>query len=388
MVPLSIDFYKLKEEIRKEIINRLERVEINNYSLNGAWLLYALSFEDRENSIFFDKGLNELEKWALSEVSGLKDKDLAPLSLCGYLSAQENIKTTIIKKVGIILTRALPKSETKFNVLNDPEQIFCVSLLKDKIDHKVKDQLVEVIKKNLSGRIARKVLFTAALFEFGKDVEGLGFKSIEDAEDIITVLWLYERYRKKTKGELLPLWRAFEKIYPSTEINTSTEKSYISNMALAFLYESVTFEIKEPDPNMLFDLFPLHSEIKKNAKYYFKNKKYVAAISESAKKLNDFIQSVSGITNKSEAELVQATMKQIKDPIIQFNEYLEEDSGKNEQSGLALIAEGIFKAFRNPKGHKPEDHPLLEMNPYEAIEQLIVIDYIWKRIDKARIKRK
>lgn len=382
MVPLSIDFYKLKEEIRKEIINRLERVEINNYSLNGAWLLYALSFEDRENSIFFDKGLNELEKWALSEVSGLKDKDLAPLSLCGYLSAQENIKTTIIKKVGIILTRALPKSETKFNVLNDPEQIFCVSLLKDKIDHKVKDQLVEVIKKNLSGRIARKVLFTAALFEFGKDVEGLGFKSIEDAEDIITVLWLYERYRKKTKGELLPLWRAFEKIYPSTE------KSYISNMALAFLYESVTFEIKEPDPNMLFDLFPLHSEIKKNAKYYFKNKKYVAAISESAKKLNDFIQSVSGITNKSEAELVQATMKQIKDPIIQFNEYLEEDSGKNEQSGLALIAEGIFKAFRNPKGHKPEDHPLLEMNPYEAIEQLIVIDYIWKRIDKARIKRK
>ena len=60
--------------------------------------------------------------------------------------------------------------------------------------------------------------------------------------------------------------------------------------------------------------------------------------------------------------------------------------GINEQEGLALITEGIFKAFRNPRGHKPEDHPLLEIGPYEALNQLIVIDYIWKRIESAKIE--
>jgi hypothetical protein len=55
---------------------------------------------------------------------------------------------------------------------------------------------------------------------------------------------------------------------------------------------------------------------------------------------------------------------------------------------LALIAEGIFCAFRNPKGHKPEDHPLVNIDPYEALSRLIIIDYIWKRIEKAKINKK
>jgi len=102
------------------------------------------------------------------------------------------------------------------------------------------------------------------------------------------------------------------------------------------------------------------------------------------------IQEITGIKNKSEAELVQATMKQIGNPeklVIIFNDFIHEESGKNEQAGLAYITEGIFRAFRNPKGHEPEDHPSLEMESYEALGQLIVIDYIWKRIEKARINK-
>jgi len=101
--------------------------------------------------------------------------------------------------------------------------------------------------------------------------------------------------------------------------------------------------------------------------------------------LNEYIQKVSGVADKSEAELVQAVMKNVN--IIQFNEYLTENSGRNEQAGLALIAEGIFKVFGNPKGHKPEDHPLLKITPYEALDQLITISYIWKRVEKAKINK-
>lgn len=73
---------------------------------------------------------------------------------------------------------------------------------------------------------------------------------------------------------------------------------------------------------------------------------------------------------------------------VRFNECLKELSGKDEQEGLALITEGIFKAFRHPKGHKPEDHPLLELNPHEALGQLIIIDYIWKRIEQCQAEKK
>jgi hypothetical protein len=53
-----------------------------------------------------------------------------------------------------------------------------------------------------------------------------------------------------------------------------------------------------------------------------------------------------------------------------------------------VIGEVIFKDSSNPKGHKPEDHPLLEMDPYEALDQLIVIDYLWRRIENAKILKK
>ena len=214
----------------------------------------------------------------------------------------------------------------------------------------------------------------------------------ERFEDILTYLWLIERYRNVFSEDILKYWVMFEKIYPYLETGEEGEDRFnISNRDLAFLYEAILREIKEPDPNMLFDLYPIHPEIKKVSAEHFKNRKYVSAVFEATKKLNKMIQEITGIKDKSEAELVQATMKQIGNPeklVIIFNDFIHEESGKNEQAGLAYIAEGIFRAFRNPKGHEPEDHPSLEMSPYEALDQLITIDYIWRRIERAKINKK
>src|SRR5690606_35433543 len=114
----------------------------------------------------------------------------------------------------------------------------------------------------------------------------------------------------------------------------------------------------------LFEYFPMHPRIRQVAGEHFRNGKYVVAVEQAAKVLNELIQQKSGVTDKSEAELVQATMKQIGNPAdlrMRFNAALNEQSGKNEQAGLALICEGVFKAFRNPKGHKPEDDPLIQV---------------------------
>jgi uncharacterized protein (TIGR02391 family) len=401
MVPLSVDFYKLEADIRKEIVNRIERTEIITHPLEGAWLLYALAFEGKENNLFFKRFMAELENWAISQASGNRSKDLAPLSMCGFLSANEDVKNIVVKKANEILAEALQKSETKFSVINDPEQIFCISLLKDGVNGKTKTDLVRSIRNNITGRIARKALFIASLLEFGESSEEFrDLKSAEDVEDVILVLWLFERYRKNTEDDLLCLWKAFEGIQPSIEISEGAEKNYVSNRELGFLYEAVIAQISEPDPNMLFDLYPIHPEIKKIASNHFKNKKYATAVFQAIQKLKELLENLTGIKDKMEVDLIRATMspkklekikfvsKKPDEIVIKFNDCLDEVTGMNEQEGLALIAEGLFKAFRHPKGHKPEDHPLLEMKPYEALDQLIIIDYIWRRVESAKIKKK
>jgi len=54
MVPLNVDFYKLKVELRKEILRRLEEIEIEAHPLDAGWLLYALSVEG-DDDIFLKK---------------------------------------------------------------------------------------------------------------------------------------------------------------------------------------------------------------------------------------------------------------------------------------------------------------------------------------------
>ncbi|MEO0158851.1 MAG: TIGR02391 family protein [candidate division WOR-3 bacterium] len=393
---LNIDFYGLREEIRREILKRIENIEIVKFPLETAWLLYALLCEGRKNNVPFENQLKTLENWVLSDSSGTKDKDLAPLSLAVYLSENEKVHQNAITKIKSILERNIEKEIIpKFNVLNDPEQVFCLSLINQKIPQELKNNIIEKIKKNITGSVVRKIFFSAALFEFGINNNNVTstIETGDNAESVILSLWFVERYRGKISPDtnLLDYWSSFEKVYQTINIHKSEQENYLAHRDLALLYEAVLAEIKEPNPNMLFNLYPFHPEIKKITQDHFKSKKYVSAVFEATKKLNEIIQNLTGIKDKSEAELVQATMEQISNPnnlIIQFNDFLSEDSGKNEHSGLALIAKGIFKAFRNPKGHKPEDHPLLEIEPYEALAQLITIDYIFKRVEKAKIKKR
>ena len=387
---LSFNFYELRERIKKEIVKRIAaNLDITMYPLDSAWLLYALSLDGEENNPFFEQYMNLLERWVLLEKTGRKNRDMAPLSICGFLSTKSNVREIAIKKVNRIVNNAFLKVIIRFNVLNDPEQVFCASLLL-KNEEDIKKKIVDTIKKSIKGRISRKALFIAALIEFGENPEYFikELNSPQDVEDIISMLWLHERYRDIINGDLLKIWKSFDSIHPNIELENTEEGLAISNKDLALLYEAILREVTEPNPEMLFDLYPIHPEIKKITSEYFKHKKYATAVFEATKKLNEFIQNKTGIRNKNESELVQATMKQIGNPkklIILFNDFLSEDSGKNEQKGIALITEGIFSAFRNPKGHKPEDHPLVDITPYEALAQLIIIDYIWKRIESAKI---
>ena len=59
---------------------------------------------------------------------------------------------------------------------------------------------------------------------------------------------------------------------------------------LVLLYEAVIKELTEPDPDILFELYPIHPEIKRITRDYFKNKKYAEGVFQAIKKMNEMIE--------------------------------------------------------------------------------------------------
>jgi len=402
MVSMSLDFYELRNRVRREIISRIEEVSAEIDPVDFGWLMYALRLE-RDNPIFLEK-VKELKRWAYSENSGKRNRDLGALSLALYLlkDNEKNSFETLREKIKLLIRNNINKSPiTKFSVLNDPGQLFCVSLVSDFLEESYKRKLVEVIIKNINGSPSRRVLFVAAALNFGvgfKELERFVKieKSLKKIEDVITLVWFLEKYRTSFEfdEEIARCWTIFEKMYPQVETEGNL---LLSNRDLAFLYEATLNEIKTPNPTLIFNLYPFEDDLRKISEIHFKNKRYSSAVLQAILKLKEFIENISGISDPNEVNLIRRTMaarelvngryrnKNPEEIIIQFNEFLNQPSGRNEQEGLALIAEGIIKAFRHPRGHTPEDSPLLQITPYEALALLITIDYLWKRIKAAKI---
>jgi len=239
------------------------------------------------------------------------------------------------------------------------------------------------------GLLRKRILYVAALRELGEGSAVIPQDDPQDAGDIITMVWWAERYG----GDKNDLWIKFSNIKENISLDeesASDTQRILSVPEIAMLYEAVTKETINPDPIILFENFPLHERIRKLAEDHFKNGKYVAAVFEATKALNEKIQERSGILDKSEVNLVQFTMNlgKGKQPLIRFNDELRKRSGRNEQIGVENIFEGVFKAFRNPKGHEPEDKKMVQLDPYEALEQLIIINYLMKRLIKASLEKR
>jgi uncharacterized protein (TIGR02391 family) len=396
MVPVTFNLHSYKERVKQSIVQRATAMDCWDYPLDWAWLTYALGQDGKENNPLFSESLAKLLSWASSQSAWSQERSLAALALCAYLTADDDGRHgPLASKLLDKLEGLLGKEVGKFSPLNDPGQVFCIVLgTKGRISRHQGEALERICLRNSeTGRLMRRALYTAALLELGKLPRAWpvldGLKVIP--EDVIAVLWLYERYKQKNTQDAGALWKAFENVKDSFALESpGTEEEGlppVSNLAIALLYEALAIQTRKPDVDMLFDAYPLHARVREITEREFKAKAYVAAVEQATRALNELIQQKTGVMDKSEAELVQATMKQIDRPKklrIKFNDFLHEDAGRNEQAGLALITEGVFKAFRNPKGHKPKDHPLVELDGYEALDQLVIISFLMKRIKEAQ----
>lgn len=395
-----INFYAYKEDVKRALIRRKERLNIDDYPMDWAWITYAFNCEGTEDNPLLGLMLEQGSRWAISEKAVEYDRNVGALGIfCFVLNKAkhrnyEEINNLILGKVKDLTAKKLHK----FHPLNDPEIVFGLSIgLGKGLSKEVPNPLLKHLKEGASSEsLKRRLFFTAALIELGAEAGLTNLLPPADqirVDELIPAIWFVERYASYSTFQQTKsiLWGMFAKSKEFFSLESYKEadisgQRISSSAELAMLYEALVLETREPDPGMLFDVYPLHPRVREIAKHDFKNKSYTNAVDQAAKVLNELIQDKTEVFDKSEAELVQSTMKPISqlDRLkIKFNEYLREESGKNEQAGLALITEGIFKAFRNPKGHKPKDHPIVQVDAYEAMNQLITISYIMNRIEKA-----
>lgn len=384
MVP--IDFHEYRDLIKRELLARKASLVSEWDPFLASWIAYGLGVDGIQNNSPLTDLAGWIERWAAESRSWGSQRNLGPLAFSCWLQRQQGkpCDPERIAKLSERVTALNP--DNRLSLLRDPEQVFLLALGLS-LNEEAKVHLVEVAKYQVTkGPLRRRILYAAALKEMKESVP-VPSGEPRDAGDLVMLVWWAERYSEGLKRE--EQWERFgnaiETFCLGTD-ETGESRRVLSVPELALLYEAVCKQASQPAPMLLFEYFPLHPRVKEITRDHFRSAKYVTAVEQGCKVLNELIQEKSGVRNKSEAELVQAAMKQIGEPSklkIKFNDFLDEDSGRNEQAGLALVCEGVFKAFRNPKGHKPEDHPLVQIGPYEALAQLVIISYLMERIENA-----
>ncbi|MGB8216271.1 MAG: TIGR02391 family protein [Candidatus Methanoperedens sp.] len=396
MVP--VNFHRYREHVRQAIFHRKASLGTEWDPLIAAWMAYALLQDGLDQNPHLSELIQDIERWAQNEEVWNIGRNLGPLCLLGYLQQLQGLLSpeNASRLLGQI---RVADSESKFSPFRAPEQIFLVALLISSLDNAPDDAkklLISIIGNQLNGPLQRRIMFLAAGNELG--MEGQLYippDTSTDAGDVIGLIWWHERYGKSEERN--KWWKAFDNISDTISVteesatNETSEIRILSSWEIAMLYEALVKETTKPDPSMLFNLYPLHPRIKSIAEPLFNKEGYFDAIFEATKALNNFIREKTG-SHDSETTLVRNVIgdpsKEIKNPKIKFNplDLTSPDykSQQNEQRGLSYLAHGIFFAFRHPKGHEPKDTRWGNITPYEALDQLVVISYLMKRIEEAK----
>jgi uncharacterized protein (TIGR02391 family) len=239
----------------------------------------------------------------------------------------------------------------------------------------------------MKGPLKRRILYGAVIAELGETwnlptIQG----DVEDAGDVIALVWWFGRYAQSNERD--KWWQTFDNVRENLALNVEPatgDQRVLSTPETTMLYEALTREVNAPDPRLLFDLYPLHPRVREISRKPFRDGSYIHAVLEAAKALEEKLREIALPQDKEHMgrQLAERLMAG-KQPRIRFNNF-QTKSERSEQEGLRLVTEGIFAAFRNPKGHEPMDASLLQMDGLAALDQLVTISLIFRRIDEAEI---
>lgn len=125
-----------------------------------------------------------------------------------------------------------------------------------------------------------------------------------------------------------------------------------------------------------------HDEVLRYCRAELLRTDFYEAVFEAIKGLGARLRMLAGVDQDGRA-LVQATLRG-QSPIVRITE-CRAVTQRNEQEGVALLAEGLFAAFRNPISH--ETQVAWSMLEQDALDVLGVLSLVHRRLDNATIDR-
>jgi uncharacterized protein (TIGR02391 family) len=130
----------------------------------------------------------------------------------------------------------------------------------------------------------------------------------------------------------------------------------------------------------LFNGLSLHKAITEASRTLFRDGHYRSAVFEAAKTLIFLVKTKSGKMDLDGTNLMRTVFSR-NNPVLAFNN-LEDATDVDEQEGLMHLFEGAVQAVRNPRGHDfPQDLP------EEALEYLILLSMLARRLEKANDRK-
>lgn len=399
MVSLGLNFFKYYDLLRQELVSLKNKVEMDWDPFVAAWLILGFLDDDYGDNVYLRELVLGLLNWSRDDDAWNVQRNIGALSLLAspnlldYIPANERL--LILSRLQTQLTAI--DHTNKFSHLRDPEQFYLIAagIGNDRSAEtlEIRNRLIQIARDQLQGIPKRKILFTAALRELGESDDLAIPANGLDVGDLIVAVWWKEKYLPTANSG--HFWKSLgnlKEVVGYTDADSDQYHRMLSVPEKVMLYIAIRFEIEDPDPVFLFDWYPLHPRIKEISGSLFMKEEYVPAVFEALKALNETIKAKSGLS-KSETELIVTAFgdpqaKEIKNAVIKFNDLdpasMSYKSQQNEQRGLSHLALGVFYAFRHPKGHEPKDSKLLEMDAFEALDQLVCISYLMKRVESAK----
>jgi uncharacterized protein (TIGR02391 family) len=282
----------------------------------------------------------------------------------------------------------------KFSRLNDPDVIFGIAQIAAIVmsDDGLQWLIKHCIQNARPGNWRRRLLFSAAAMELGAQVAPFRIDASElQLHEVITSVWFAQTYPALLKDpqNREELWEALEKVYEAISLQMlDSERAAVyvaSPIDVAMLYEALALVTRESDPKILFKNSAWHKDIRAASESLFMKGEHVMAVFQAGLVFVDAVKRKAGYPKASDGKVLDGVdlMKHVfasKQPLLKFSE-MRTQSEQNEHRGLALIAEGIVAAIRNPKGHTPKD--AIPLTPYEALEQLGIVSYLMRRLDSS-----
>lgn len=391
-----IDFHTLRSEIKQQLLAQAQRLDVSADPMSWAWLARAFASDGVANNPSLGQALDQARRWLADEAIWQQDGNLGSIGLfCPLLhQAGDTLEEWRIAALESRVTRLCEQVPGRYAKLSNPDFAFGLAYLgRAYLSSTLQRRLGEHYRRYAQAENIRlAALFAAAADVLGATARPLVFDvATLSAHEVIPLVWLAERHASLIDGDARRngVWEAYERLKDGIALDEQEIGSGALHIAiptdLAMLYEAVVSKTNQTDFVALFNNMPWHPAIRVAAGSLFLKGEYVSAVFEAAKVFIDAVKDRAGHpVDKSSNPLDGGPLMNYvfvaKPPRLKFT-LLTTQMEQNEHRGLALIAEGIVSALRNPKGHLPG--ATISLSAEEALEQLATISYLMRRLDTA-----